>query len=253
MKQRPVVPLCVLILGLGVMLPLFAKAPEELKKFPVADLATEANAQIETLETLTESPASYKEKQDEIRRTASLLAVFGQAIAEHPEGKSQKLSPLALRDAAMILSASEDHQAPLDALKTLKAAANGEAPKAAPETVAWADLIDMPDMMHIINTRNAQLVKAARRSRDPEGDSRHALTIAMLTIAMSAQAEDYLSKEEDIKAWKQYAAGFQAGMTDLAASIKTQDKANIQKHLAAATKACNDCHAQFRKTEPTTE
>lgn len=253
MKQRPVVPFCVLILGLGVMIPLFAEAPEELKKFPVADLTAEANAQIEALGTLTESAASYKEKQDDIRRTASLVAVLGQAMAEHPEGKSQKLSPLALRDAAMILSGSEEHQAALDALKTLKAAANGETPQAAPETVAWADLIDMPDMMHIINTRNAQVIKAARRSRDPEGDSREALTIAILTIAMSAQAEDYLSKEEDVKAWKQYAADFQAGMTDLAAAIKAQDKANVQKHLAAATKACNDCHAQFRKMEPATE
>jgi hypothetical protein len=235
------------------MIPLFAQSPEELKKSPVADLRAEANAQIESLEKLTESPATYKEKQDDIRRAASLVAVLGHVIAEHPEGKSQKLSPHALRDAAMVLAGSDEHQAALEALKTLKAAANGEAPKAAPETVAWADLIDMPDMMHIINTRNAQVVRAARRSRDPEGDSRHALTIAMLTIVMSEHADDYFTKEEDIKAWKAYAKDFQTGMTDLAAAIKAQDKANVQKHLASATKACNDCHAQFRKTEPATE
>jgi hypothetical protein len=235
------------------MIPLFAQAPEELKNSPIADLTAEANAQIEILGMLTASEANYKEKLDDIRRAASLVAVLGHAIAKHPEGKSQKLSPLALRDAAMVLSTSEEHQAALDALKALKAAASGEAPKAAPETVAWADLIDMADMMQIINTRNAQVVRAARRSRDPEGDSRHALTIAMLTIVMSQQAEDYLSKEEDIKAWKQYAKDFQTGMTDLAIAIKAQDKANVQKHLAGATKACNDCHAQFRKTEPANE
>lgn len=249
MPRLPFIPLCVLSLGLGVMIPLLAEAPEELKKAPVADLSAEANEQIKSLETWTETEAAHKEKADDIRRAASLIAVLGQAISEHPEGKTQKLSPLALRDAAMVLAGSEEHQAALDAVKSLKAAAQGEAPKTTPETVAWADLIDMADLMQVINIRNSHVVRAARRSRDPEGDSRHALTIAMLTIVMSEQADDYLSKAEDIKAWKQYAKDFQAGMTDLAAAIKTQDKANIPKHLAAATKACNDCHAQFRETE----
>jgi cytochrome c556 len=74
----------------------------------------------------------------------------------------------------------------------------------------------------------------------------------MLTIAMSEQAEDYLSEEEDIKAWKKYAKDFQGHMTELAAAIKAKDKADVQKHLAASTKACNDCHAQFRP-EPETK
>ncbi len=252
MKKLPVVPACVLLLGLMALIPLFAKAPEELKKFPVADLAAEANAQIEDLGTWTASAETFKEKTDDIRRAAGVVAVLGQVMAEHPEGKSQKVAPLALRDAAMQLSSSENHEEAQNFLKTLKAAAKGEAPPSKPETVGWADLIDMVDLMQVINTRNAQVIKAARRSRDPEGDSQHALTIAMLTIVMSEQAEDYFSKEEDIKAWKQYAKDFQAGMTDLAAAIKVQDKPNVQKHLASATKACNDCHAQFRP-EPKTE
>jgi hypothetical protein len=235
-----------MLLGLGAMIPLFAEAPEELKKSPVADLAAEANAQIEDLGTWTASEAAFKEKRDDIRRSASVVAVLGQAIAEHPEGQSQKLSRIAMRDAAMKLASIEDQQEAVRILTALKTAASGKAEVATPETVAWADLIDMADLMHVINTRNAQVVRAARRSRDPEGDSRHALTIAMLTLVMAEQAEDYLSKEEDIKAWKKYAKDFQTGMTDLAAAIKAQDKANVQKHLAASTKACNDCHAQFR-------
>ncbi|MCA9070351.1 MAG: cytochrome c, partial [Planctomycetaceae bacterium] len=56
----------------------------------------------------------------------------------------------------------------------------------------------------------------------------------------------YLSEEAEIKAWKKYAEDYGQGMTDLAAAFKAKDKAGIQKHLEIATKACNDCHAQFR-------
>jgi CheY-like chemotaxis protein len=174
---------------------------------------------------------------------------LGQAIAEHPEGKSQKLSPLALRDAARKLVDSQDHEAATMAIRQIREAVQGKASNEEPEKVAWKDLISMDDMMHVINTRNSQVVRAARRSRDPEGDSRHALTIAILSIAMAEQAEDYLSEEAEIAAWKKYARDFQTGMTDLAAALKSKDKAGIRKHLDFATKACNDCHAQFRDTE----
>lgn len=252
MTRLPVILVCVLLLGLLAMIPSFAKAPEELKKSPVADLAAEANEQIKSLEKWMASEATFKEKKDDIRRSASVIAVLGQAMAKHPEGKSEKVSPIALRDAALKLSSSEDHPAAVEALKTLKAASQGQASAVDADEIAWKDLIDMADLMHVVNARNAQVIRAARRSRDPEGDSRHALTVAMLTIAMSDQADNYLTDEAEIKAWKKYAHDFQVGMTDLASAIKAQDKANVQKHLAAATKACNDCHAQFRP-EPKTE
>ncbi len=114
---------------------------------------------------------------------------------------------------------------------------------------AWKDLISMDDLMHVVNSRNSRAIRAARRSRDPEGDARHAQTIAILTLVMAEQAEDYLSEEAEIKAWKTYAIDFHAGMTDLATAFKAKNKAGIRKHLTIATKACNACHAQFRDTE----
>lgn len=246
MKQLPVFPLCVFLLGLGVFLPLIAKTPENPKAVPVADLVAEANEQIKSLGTGTESAATYKERQDDIRRAAGVLAVLSQAIAEHPEAKSQKISPLALRDAALELAESDDHAAALEAVKKIGLASQGAGSKEETKKVAWKDLMGMDDLMHVVNTRNSQVIRASRRSRDPEGDSRHALTIAILSYAMADQADDYLSEEADIKAWKKHAMDFQQGMTDLASAIKAQEKASIPMHLAAATKACNDCHAQFR-------
>jgi hypothetical protein len=249
MKRLPVVPVCLGLLVLGALIPVFAKAPEELKKAPVADLVVEAQEQIESIASLAESAASYTEKKDDIRRAAGVLAVLGQAIAEHPEGKSQKVSPLALREAARELVDSQDHESAQKAIQQIREALQGPSTKTQSKEVAYKDLISMDDLMHVVNTRNSQVIRAARRSRKPEEDSRHALTIAMLSIPMAEQAEDYLSEESEIAAWKKYALDFQTGMTDLAAAFKAKDAAGIKKHLDFATKACNDCHAQFRDTE----
>ena len=249
MKRLPVVPVCVVLLSVGALIPVFAKAPEELKKTSAADLVAEANSQLESLGPWTASPESYKEKQDDVRRAGGVLATLGQAIAEHPEGEAQKVSPLALREAARALVASKDHESATNAIRHIRQSLEGKSPDTPAKAVAWKDLIDMADLMHVVNTRNSQVVRAARRSRKPEEDSRNAMTIAVLSIAMAEQAEDYLSEEAEIQAWKKYAKDFQTGMTDLATAFKAEDKAGIRKHLDFATKACNDCHAQFRDME----
>lgn len=244
MKQL-FVPVGLAMLGVGVLIPVFAEAPKELKMVPVKDLVSEANQQIDEVEKWTASEETYKEKKEDIRRTAGVLAVLGHAIQHHPEGKSQKLSGMGLRDAALELVESKKPQDAKNAMKNIEAAQQG-IPNMRATAAGWKDLISMDDLMHVVNTRNAKARRSARRSRDPEGDSRNALTIAMLSITMAEQGEDYLSEEAELKAWKKYSHDFGKGMTDLAAAFKSKDKAGVQKHLAFATKACNDCHAQFR-------
>lgn len=243
--QRLLVPVCLLALSLSVLIPVFAETPQELKTVPVQDLVAEANSQIEEVRMWTASGETFKEKQDDIRRTAGVLAVLGQAIKEHPEGETQKLSGRGVRDAALELAESKGQQEAAEAVKKMQVAQKG-LPNVKGSAAKWKDLIGMDDLMHVVNTRNAKIRRSARRSRDPEGDSQNALTIAMLSLPMAEQGEDYLSEEAEIKAWKKFAHDYGKGMTDLAAAFKAKDKAAIQKHLEFATKACNDCHAQFR-------
>ena len=248
MKRFPVLPACVLLLGAGLMIPLFAKSPEVLKKSPVQDLAAEADELILEVKTSTATGEAFMEKKDDIRRTAGVLAALGHAISQHPESKSVKLSGSTLRDAALELAESKDQAAAQKAIQDLQAALEGTASMKA-SAAAWKDLISMDDLMHVVNTRNAKVRRSARRSRDPEADARNAQTIAVLTLVMAEQAEDYLSEEAEIKAWKKFAMDYHQGMTDLAAAFKAKDKAGIQKHLDLATKACDACHAKFRDTE----
>ena len=190
----------------------------------------------------------YALNKDEIRREAGVLATLAQAIAEHPDRKSQKISPIALQDAALELAQGKTYQAVKSALPKIRAAAQGEMEQKHADEVAWKDLIGMDDMMHVVNAKNSRIRRAARRSRDPEADSRNATLIAVLSLAMAEQT-DQLSDPKEKTAWKKYALDFQKGMTDLASAFKAKDKAAIQKHLEFATKACNDCHAQFRDQE----
>lgn len=243
--MKRIIPIGFVLFGVSLLIPVFAETPEDLKTVPVKDLVAEADEQIEDVKMWTASGETFKEKTDDIRRTAGVLAVLGQAIQAHPEGKTQKLSGMGLRDAALKLGAAQGQQDAAKAIQDLKAAQEG-IPNMRETAAAWKDLISMDDLMHVVNTRNAKLRRSARRSRDPEGDSRNALVIAMLSITMAEQGNDYLSEEAEIKAWKKYSRDFGKGMIGVAAAFKAKDKAGIQKHLEIATKACNDCHAQFR-------
>ncbi|MCA9068954.1 MAG: hypothetical protein KDA84_08530, partial [Planctomycetaceae bacterium] len=180
----------------GILIPVFAEAPENLKQVPVKDLITEANQQIEDVKMWTASGDTYKEKEDDIRRTAGVLAVLGQAIQDHPEAKSQKISGMGLRDAALKLAKSKGPTDSVNAMKDIQAAQEG-IPNMRKTFTARKDLIGMDDLMHVVNTLNAKLRRSARRSRDPEADSRNALVIAMLSRTMAEQGEDYLSEEAE--------------------------------------------------------
>ncbi len=249
MKRLPDVPLCVLFIGLAFLVPIFAKPPVELQKVAsIKDLTALAKEQVESIAEQSETEEKYALTKEEIRREAGVLAVLAQATLEHPDRKTQKMSPLALRDAALKLAKSKTYEGVKSALPQLRAAAGGEGASEKFAEVAWKDLIEMDDLMHVVNAKNSRIRRAARRSRDPEADSRNAALVAVLSLSM-AEKTDQLSGADEKTAWKKYALDFQKGMTDLAAAFKAKDKAAIEKHLAFATKACNDCHAHFRDGE----
>ncbi len=255
MKRFPIVPLCVLCLGLAILYPAFAKEPTakedlkaRLKKAPTADLLAEAKDQIEALKTLLDSEEVYKEKTDEIRRTASLLRMLGQFLFLHPDSKEHRWMGTNLVGGAVRLLKSDNFAAAKKAQARLDEAFKPQTEKRDPENTPWKELVSMEDMMHIVNERNSQVRRAARRSRKPEEDSRNAQTIALLSLVMAEKTE-HLKTQAEKDAWKKFALDYQQGMADVARAFKEKDKDGIQKHLALATKACNDCHAQFRDGE----
>ncbi len=100
-------------------------------------------------------------------------------------------------------------------------------------------------MMEEINNRNAALVRVIRRPRGREGESAHASTIALLTIAMSADTHE-VKDEGDVPAWQEMSDEYLTLMVQVGEAIRAEDGETARTHFDAANETCDRCHEKFR-------
>ena len=86
------------------------------------------------------------------------------------------------------------------------------------------------------------------RPKDPQAESLHATTLAVLALAIHADTHEVKDKSQ-IPQWQGYATDYRKKMTDLAAAIKAKDKERGNELFRAAQTSCIDCHKTFRKEE----
>lgn len=241
-----------LVVGMLFMycIPGEAGAPADLATVaPVGDLAAEAGAKVEMLQDYLKDESSYAEaKKRNVPQAAGVLACLGQAIAEHPAADEVQISGADLRDAALALRKAASYEDAASALAAAKSALAGEATGSAEADHAWNKLIGMHAMMEEINARNSKIRRAVRRLRDPETDSLHATTMAVLALAMYADTHE-VKNENDIPQWQQHAREFRENMTATAEAMKNKDADGAREVWLKGVKSCSACHDQFRHEE----
>lgn len=225
----------------------WGEAPTPVKPTaPLDDIVYEVNDKIEQLDALLASAESYEEKREaEIQRAFGVLAVMGQAIAEHEDREMTEISGPALREAALpftIETSFDDARAILAAVKEARA---GGGATAAPVEHEWDKLFPMYPMMEEINDRNAALVRVIRRPRGREGESAHASTIALLSIVMYADTH-LVEGEDDVAAWRDMSDEYRRLMVQAAEAIRAEDGDTARTHFDAANATCDRCHEKFR-------
>ena len=241
----------VLSCGLACCMPggtVRAAAPIDLSKVAsVDDLAAEAQAKLNELDEQLKDDATYeKAKEKSIGQAAGVLAVLGQALAEHPE-KGQALAKGAdLRDAALRIDRAGSREEAAAALADAKKAAAGQSAGAAAGQHEWNKLINMHRLMEEVNARNSKIRRVLRRPQDPREDSLHAMTLAVLALVIYADTHE-VKNEGDLPAWREHSKAFQSNMTGAAAALKQNDTKKANGLFLEANKACNTCHEQFRK------
>ena len=216
---------------------------------PIENLKAESAAKLSALEKLLSDGGSFEEsKKRQIPQAAGVLACLAQAIGEHKDREKSGVAAADLRDAAIALVNSASHDDAEKALATAKQAFEGKGDgKAAPEH-EWNKLINLHRLMEEVNARNSKIRVALRRPKDPQAESLHATTLAVLALAMHADTHEVKDKSQ-IPQWQKHAGDYQRNMTALAAAIKAKDKDRGNELFKAAQKSCNDCHKAFRKEE----
>uniref|UniRef100_A0A7C4QSI7 Cytochrome c n=1 Tax=Schlesneria paludicola TaxID=360056 RepID=A0A7C4QSI7_9PLAN len=237
--------LCGVAAALGMLSIGDAAAPLPLDKVaPADDLAAEAVAKGQELLGWVESADAYQEHADKVRQTASLLAVLGQALAEHPQGSALKAAGPSLRQAAIAIARSKTHDEAKAAVPHLRAALGGQATGDLPVDYDWAKLASMHPAMEEMNQRASQLRRLLRRPKDPQADSRHATAIALLAVAAYADTHE-VKNPADTPRWQEMAAALQKHMSASAQAIKARQTAEANREFLAGMETCNKCHEVF--------
>ena len=222
--------------------PAFGEAPAKVSEVaPVEDLAREAEAQVATAEQLVAGEFS----ELKIGQAGGVLALLGQAIAEHPDKSKVKISGPDLRDAAMALSKTKSAGDAKAALGRVKEALAGKGGAASTEA-QWNKLANLHRLMEEVNFRNSRLRRIVRRpGKDPVEDSLHATTLAVIALAVEADTHE-VKNPDDLPKWREYTRGFRTNMTAMATALKAKDAAAAKDAFTKANQSCNDCHAHFR-------
>lgn len=235
-----------MIAGAGMCAVAWGGAPAPLEKVISADdLVAEAAAKGAEIEPFLASAEAYMENVDKLRASAGLLAVIGQAAAEHPQASALKAAGPSLRDAASIVARSKTYDEAKAAWPAVQNALAGKATGQPAAEFDWAKLTKMHPAMEEMNTRSSQLRRLLRRPKDPAVDSRHASAIALLAVTTHADTHE-VKKDSDLPQWRELATALQEHMSAAAAAIKAKDTMQATQRFTAGMETCTKCHDVFQ-------
>lgn len=213
----------------------------------VQDLEAEITTAIAELEAATVSEETFQAAKGKLPLTAAQLAVFCQALAECDGASKLKTAAPSIRDAAILFGTSaslDDARQRYSAIKSaLEESSNTASSKV---DFDWARLARKRTLMDGLRRRTDQARKAMRRPKDPIVESRHASSMAVLALAVAAQADD-LPNESDRPLWKDWSLELQREMTLTASAMRDKNATEVMEHFKAAQAACDRCHEKFKR------
>lgn len=244
--MKKLLSLTVFVGAVGASMILSALAESKVESnFAIEDLAADAKAKVAAIGEMTANAGAFAAAREDkaLAQAAGTLAALSQAITEHPAAKSTGIAGPALRDAAMALAKTKN----LDDAKKLAASAQAalEGKGEGEAKADWAKLVNMHRSMEELQSRFNQIRRLRRKPKDPQTDSIHATTLAVLAKTIQADTHEVKNKA-DLPTWNKQADILAASTVALAKAMKAQDKAGITSQYLAATKSCAGCHEKFR-------
>lgn len=239
---------------IGALVPVFGGAFVPVGEVaPVADLDAEARAQFKTLEGLLKDEAMYNagdNKKKKVPRAAGVIAVMGQAIAEHPDKAKVKVSGPHLRDAARKVVTSKSYDDAVAGLKDVRSVLAGESSGTAEVDHAWNKLMSLHRLMEEVEDRQVELRKTfvvANKGGElkPGEGSVHASALAVLALVVYADTHE-VKKQDEIPEWQKLAAEFRLQLTTLSKALHKGDAATMKTTFPKIGQSCVNCHDQFR-------
>ena len=224
----------------------WAAPPAKLSEVATTDdIEAEVVSKLNDVEQALHSTESYRERRDSLRRSATHLAIYGQALAEHDSESKLRLAGADLRDAALSLAHDSSFDDASKSLALLKTAAAGKATGSARVDFDWSKLAQRGWVMSALKSHSESLRRAMRRPGDPREDSRHATNMALLALVLHGDF-GAVKDPADRPRWQALSLEVQQHMTRAAAAIKNRDE-SAADHFRMGMEACNTCHETFKR------
>ena len=210
------------------------------------DLEAEVAAKIAEIEVATASEDAYQAAKGKLHQTTAQLSVLCQALAESDVETKTKSTAALMRDRALEFGHPSSLDQARQLLNSLKAASEFNANPTAKLEYNWAKLAGKRTLMDSLRERTDQVRKSMRRPKDAVVEGRHASVMAVLALAIAAQADE-LPNAADRPLWTDWSLELQREMTLTAAAIRSKDAPTVLEHFKAAQTACDRCHEKFKR------
>jgi hypothetical protein len=209
------------------------------------DLIAEIHSLLTSIEPAFSSETSYNDRRDQLKRQAIQVAILSQAVAEHEGPSDLKKSAPDLRDAARTLVKAKTWEDAKQAFDRAKAAADGKSKETANMEVDWGKLASVNSLMPVMKERTELIRKALRRPKDPVLESRHAMSVALVILAVHDETHA-VKNAADKPDWQAICLELQGHMSRTAAAIKSKDTSSAADHFRLGMEACDKCHQKFK-------
>lgn len=210
----------------------------------IADLTAEIQTLLTTIEERVTSMESYNDYRDQLKRQSLQIAILSQALAEHESDSMMKKSAPSLRNAALTLARASSHEEAMQVLPRLKEARDGKSTGTPAIDAEWEKLGRASTLMHAMKERSESIRRALRRPKEPEAESRHAMVIGLMALAVHGDLQA-VKNPADRGLWQEICVDLQGHMSLAAAAIKARDTAAAD-HFRLGMEACDRCHQKFK-------
>ncbi len=225
----------------------FADPPKNLSDvISITDLESEVASIIAEIKSYVATLETYQGESNKLRHAATQLAVLSQALSQYDAESRWKAAAPAIRDSALRLGHAPSFEDAKAELYKLQQAVDSQSKTTSVADYDWSKLASKRALMDSLRERGDRVRKVLRRSKDPELESRHAATMAVLAQAILAHSSN-ITNPSDRQLWNNWSTEFQTEMTKTAAAIRHKDAPAILEHFTAAQEACDRCHEKFKK------
>lgn len=211
----------------------------------ISDVTAEVHSLLTSIEQALSSEESYKDRRIQVKRSALQIQILGQALSDHDEPSDGKKSASSLQQGATELSTAGSLDAARQAVRRIRESLDGNISNLPVVAGDWGKIASTGTLMGLMKERAELIRKGLRRPRDPAVDSRHAMMISLMILAVHDDTRAVKSPV-DKQIWQAACLELQSHFSQASTALRKMETAAAAEHFRLGMETCDRCHEKFK-------